>query len=719
MSNYTFRVHPSIGIARVGNSEKYYLAPETMAALPAPGSQEANKQVSGGLPIKASTESDHIRSSDLRDENGALLRQAARFRIFRYEAPRNGAEKYPHGGGTEVKIGDTVDGKEVTDIVWTVHVANKKANWYVLEWPPSGLSSLMGNYDRGLPPELPPRPPGALPTPRPLPLRNKALGDPSDPSRRRKLIIDPGPRTILGSSRGKETVNFNATTSASIYNKSYNNGEGKELIEPLDQYPKSFPRDNFSRLYSPTGDIDTLGQLETDGSGRLLVVAAYGRACAWYGEDDEPYPLANDVDNDGWFDDTADGPVSAVVVLKDATTGQVNTEEVHGGWVVTTDPGYAPQTPNVVTLWDDVFDVWVRQLDLMPELFHIGYKENFFPTFEEHIYPIFRTAAMQKWNAFLPPYAIKAHDAVGDITATDNPSATILGGLGYIRNPNNPAESNIGVPLMPLSLGDAGEPFLSLTYTQYFFLSQWNAERYITHEQLRHGRSQQVTPLGSGEYLDKASLFNCLGGRFGPGIEMTFIVRDPQLWVKNWRTSGGGPFRVKAKQLDYTQARADQPFLTQGYVPVHTGDTGLEPGDTSKFMSLPWHTDYNSCATHPIWPNQNNNTTIFWSWPAQRPVSVYVAAEVNKKSDQLAAQQYSVRGPGTASLDAAQQGRFANRLDIITQWTKIGVIIQGSAIDNTDGGPYSAEHFLEVKSQLHAATGEPPVQPWPSNVART
>ncbi|MGH3793746.1 MAG: LodA/GoxA family CTQ-dependent oxidase [Pseudonocardiaceae bacterium] len=670
MAGSTFRVHPAIGFARVGNSEEYYLAPETMASLPVPGDDGVSVDaVSGGLPIKRDTESEHITSSDLRDDDGALRRQAARFRIYHYDSAET--ESYPNGEGTEVKIGTDIEGKKVLDIVWTVHLANKKANCYVLEWPPSGLSSVIANYERGLPP-----------------LRNRFAGDPNSPDRIRKLTIDPGPRAIRGTSG--EQVEFDAGTPASFWN------EKSTGIEGLPTYPKSFPLDGFPVLYSPSGDIDTLGQLETDDEGRLIVIAGYGRACAWFRDDGTPFPLADDVDNDGWFDDTADGPVSAVLVFDDNSTATV-----HGGWVVATDPAYAPQTPNVVTLWDDIFDTWVRKLDLMPELFQVGYKKDTFePSFDDHIHPIFRTTAMQRWNTYLPRYAIEAHDAVGQISATDDPSKTILGGLGYIRNPNNPNEGDAGVPLMPLSLGDAGQPFLSPTFTQYFFLSQWDAGKF----------SPEPGPtLGDGEYLDKASLFNCLGGRFSPGIDMTFTVRDPELWTKDWRTSGGGPFRIKATPLDYTTVRADRPFLTQGYVPIHTGDSGAEPGDTSKFMALPWHTDYNSCATHPTSPNPDNNQTVYWSWPAQRPVSVYVAADVEDRT--LPHQQYSVRGPGTASPSAARQGRYADRLDIITHWSKIGVVIQANAID--DDKDHDPDHFLEVESQLEVGAHEPVAQPWP------
>lgn len=57
MSNYVYRVHPAINIARVGNSDEYYIAPETMAGLPIPG---VDPPATGGLPIKPDTESETI-----------------------------------------------------------------------------------------------------------------------------------------------------------------------------------------------------------------------------------------------------------------------------------------------------------------------------------------------------------------------------------------------------------------------------------------------------------------------------------------------------------------------------------------------------------------------------------------------------------------------------------------------------------------------------------
>ncbi|NUQ72317.1 MAG: hypothetical protein HUU21_02045 [Polyangiaceae bacterium] len=659
MSEHVFRIHPSIGFARVGNSESFYLAPETIAGLPLPDRDD----LVGGLPIRAGTESEPITNRDLRDERGALKRQAARFRIFGYA--RQDAEAYPNGAGTEIVIGSEIDGRRVVDIVWTVHLANKKSNCYQLI-DDQGVDAYK---DDNLPP-----------------LRNPKLGpEASDVSRRARLVIDPGPRAILGSSR--EVVRFDARTPVSFADAA---GE----IYHNAAYAKSFPDDSFTNMLCPRGPIDTLGEIRADERGRLIVTGGYGRAAAFRKRDGQAYPLAADVNNDGWFDDTSDGPVSAVIRFHDGTTA-----EVHGAWVVSTDPGYAPQTLNVVSLWDDICNTWVRDFDLRPDVYSNGaYQRSYRPAFETEIWPIFRAADLQRWNTNLPQMAIRSHEAVARIRASDPPGDTLMAGLAFIRNPNNEGENSVGVPLMPLSLGDAGKPFLSPTLTQYFYLEQWNAGSY----------EPGALPLGPGEMLDRASLQNCLGGRFSPGIDMTFVVRDPHLWQRDWARSGAGPFRIRTKKLDYSEAKAGIPFLTEGYVPLRKND-GIEPGDTSKFMALPWHTDYNSCATHNPSPNPQNTSTLFWSWPAQRPVAVYAAADV--RDGKLGGQRYSVRGPGTHAPSPSSQGRYQNRLDMIEKWPLIGVVIQGSAIEGEGGVKYSKEVFLEVESLLD----EKPVPPWPQN----
>jgi hypothetical protein len=319
---------------------------------------------------------------------------------------------------------------------------------------------------------------------------------------------------------------------------------------------------------------------------------------------------------------------------------------------------------------------------------------------------------VQRWNTNLPELAIRAHDAVGKITEKDDPSQTILAGLGFIRNPNNLTENEVGAPLMPLSLGDSGQSLLSVSKTQYFFLEQWDVGCFNTKPDL----------LGPGEFLDKASLINCLGGRFSPGIDMTFPVRLAEMWEIEKAATTHGPFRIRQKTLDYSCLPPEGlPLLTEGYVPYHSNGEGLEPGDNSKFMSAPWHTDYNSCATHTPNPNPPDNTTLYWSWPAQRPVAVNVATDTLPAvpgEQQLPGQRRSLRGPGTNSHDYGKVGRYQFVEDIIPNWWKIGTIIQRTQIDGLENqaaiDELPAGTFLEVESLL-SDDEDRFVTQWPTN----
>lgn len=85
------KIHPAIGIARVGDSvDHYVIGPEVDRPEPLP-------------------------AGSYKDRHGALKRQAARFRVYGYNAAGEAvAELTP----------------DVADVAWSVHVANAKAAWY-------------------------------------------------------------------------------------------------------------------------------------------------------------------------------------------------------------------------------------------------------------------------------------------------------------------------------------------------------------------------------------------------------------------------------------------------------------------------------------------------------------------------------------------------------------------------------------------------------------
>lgn len=714
-NNNIFRIHPSIGIARVGNSEEYYLGPETMAGMD--GLTDSDPM--GGLPIKKGQETQTITSDDLRDAEGKLKRQAARFKIYGYTDSE--IQQYPTQAGSEIKVNSSVEingtTKIVKTILWQVHLANKKANSWIE--PEQGITAYnnQGQTPFVRNPEFPnsAQMTGVNEEEKTCTNSHEIF---AEKSRREILVLDAGPHVV--SKGGQESIAFNATGK----NEIIDGATTKNVI-----YPKQFPVYNGEAPENET--IESLGDMETDEFGRLIVVGAYGKASGFKGAGiyDPKAELENAVNNDCWYDDTADGPVTAVLVFTDGTSHAVE----GSSWVVTSDPSYAPQIANVVSLWEDMYNTWVEKFDLEPSLYTSngaktpvnnkaynlgkGYNENYVPKFESQVKPMLNAANLQMWATNLVSNGEGAHKNVAK-QPMNNPQWKEI--MDFIRNPN--AENNNDYPQnatrMPLSLGDSGTPadnFLAMSRTQYFFMYQW----------LIRGVVASGDTLGAGELLDRNILGNCLGGRFSPGIEMTFIIRDTHLY-QNWKNgstySPAGPFRIDMDIIDYDNLQT--PALGVGYTPTNT--TKVEPGDICKFMSIPWHTDYNSCATHTTVPNEQNSKMTYWSWPAQRPVAVYTYEDlVCSEANTLDLQRFSVRGEGTnAYYDAdapapdhikvqntgtasARVGRYQEYIDFVSNWHNVGTVIQGSSIQQTSAekaknisSELLKESFLEVQSKF-------------------
>ncbi len=145
----SYRIHPAIGFARVGNSpDAWYLEPAAV----------------GGLPTELDAQGDEQPVTEFKHA-GQVKRQAARFRVYRHEEGRPPVEVTP--------------GEGLRSLRWTVHVANKKAAWYQFQ-------ELQGNVMLGADNTY---------AQQGVPLRN---ADVKGDERRQRLIIDPGPRTLEG-----------------------------------------------------------------------------------------------------------------------------------------------------------------------------------------------------------------------------------------------------------------------------------------------------------------------------------------------------------------------------------------------------------------------------------------------------------------------------------------------------------------------------------------
>ncbi|MEM7257878.1 MAG: LodA/GoxA family CTQ-dependent oxidase, partial [Pseudomonadota bacterium] len=129
----TFKIHPSIGIARLGNSDEYYIAPEQPAARPIECDCERN-----GIELQ-DCDNSPARVKHFKEEHDVsrVKRQAARFRIFAYRevGQADSEEEIKIGGSYQFEITSNINAPAVvqgtvTDINWTVHLANKKSSWY-------------------------------------------------------------------------------------------------------------------------------------------------------------------------------------------------------------------------------------------------------------------------------------------------------------------------------------------------------------------------------------------------------------------------------------------------------------------------------------------------------------------------------------------------------------------------------------------------------------
>jgi hypothetical protein len=475
------------------------------------------------------------------------------------------------------------------------------------------------------------------------PLRNAELQSDDD---RRRLMIDPGRRSISG--RAATPVEFSGAT-----------------------FPPGYKGGNFPPVTLKPHAIATLGALRTDGSGRLLVLGGFGHSGSRY----EPPALTDYANNDGWWDDISDGPVRATVQL---ANGEVI--ETKPAWVLVAPPAYAPQIGNLVTLYDTMFDTAVRHLGARPDIHENGFwkagAHGYRPRFETEIKPIFERGAGYPWVAAIPaaPHSFD-YDKLADPNLDLGETRKFF--LGILRGPGeeNTIKSHVSViSMMPLLVGDdalgaqqdagaqlATSKYLRLTDTQYFFLQQWAAGHFDL------GGAPETHP---GQALTRAVLENCVGGPFSPGIETGWIVRDPAIYAE--------PFRIRPR------LPTPEP-LSLGFDPA----AGLEPGDLTRYMALPWQADFNECSTQKI------QGRIMWWWPAQRPASVYLPPLKKTGDAEVPASGLGPQVPWIGSDDDPTTRdffQFADHLEMLQNWDKLGFVLSV--------GKPGAPRFVEVARTL-------------------
>ncbi len=304
-SAQVYRIHPAIGIARLGDSlYEFCISPEKPAALPIDCDAEGNPRLSPD----GKTE---LTIRNFKDKQGRIKRQAARFHLYVYD------EKNPCG--RPLKIGDPIEGGgnrgTLVDIQWQVYLANKKASWYEFD-------ALKGEHGYGA-------------------SHKRRNADITDAEARQKLIIDPGPQVAGATSRRSVSL---SRARDDVYAPTF--------PPPLDPH-----------------SIDTLGDLKTDDHGRLLVLGGHGdsgTANRGLGHPRIDTYANNDGWFDDTSDGVV---MARLVMFSEEVGRLRYIDVEYPAWVIVGYPAYVPEILDIVTLDDVVYDLAIRQFAYRTDLY--------------------------------------------------------------------------------------------------------------------------------------------------------------------------------------------------------------------------------------------------------------------------------------------------------------------------------------------------------------
>ncbi|MEA2166433.1 MAG: hypothetical protein QOK37_4560 [Thermoanaerobaculia bacterium] len=679
------KIHPSIGLARLGNSEDFYIGPEALSALPI----ECDGQ--GNAVLGEDGQEQPV--SSFRDKDKKIKRQAARFRIFIYnDANPEGIEVVVQDKSRGIK-GTIIQGQrssgELVDIQWVVWMANKKSAWYEF----NELEGEHGYVD-----------PNAV-------LRN------ADIANRQALVTDPGPIFVSGPQAAAELA------------------RGKNP-----DWTQTFPPP-----LNPAS-IDSLGSVRTDQSNRLLVVGAYGNSGSMKSGFGEPQ-ITEYANNDGWFDDIADGPVTAVlfygprrtpvaiddpawcivgyprfapeipdlVTLDDLIYDLSVRNFAYRPWLYGAPPFDNPDIDLEALGTDDDADKALAKWRRQPKVFNPDY----FPYWDTEIYPILsRPFIYQSFTTVLiqdDPHetgpggnfdmSIIAKPPVKPFDKANDPGwgprnfiLSVLRKPGQendysVTLPQKPPMQPLQQPLMPLLNGDNPltnqlvSKFFTLTETQLFFLKQWACGKFIGGNQPTDDPSRIIgpPPPPPGVQLDRGVIGNGLGGSFCPGAEVTWFIRNLQIWIKPYRIHQA-PWAINIGDTVQSIQSYSDPQLNA--TTDETIANGLEAGDMTKRNGVPWQSDFNECTTNDTDVRYRNwNLTnepplvvrqIIW-WPAHRPLQV----NVNPFNDP--------NGPAYVQWSKGIDQTNPGDLKMVTAWKSLGFLM------NTSTNPVTNPWFVQVE----------------------
>jgi hypothetical protein len=658
----SIRIHPGIGLARIGDSDEFYIGPEAPGVVVDPGG-------SGGPGPNGGT---------YRDSAARLKRQAQRYRVYAYDA----------AGKVVAEL--TSDSGLVQSVRWRVHVRNMKAANYAFQ------GAYLFDPDK---------------------LRNPSIQPGKKPSERDQLIIDPGVHTIASGHAGSVVMKGDIFTGVE-------KGSLPGALRFEGFTPKDTSKE-VEVTYKAAKGIE-LGQLRLDSKDRLVFVPAPGKGESVTtpkvalsnpsekvnppnGPESGKNPLTNQFayfNVPGWWDDTCGGEIDVTVMLKDGTVLSTRdnvksatdegTRNPHAGaWIITAPPKFAPHMYHVVSILDRVYEAF-------PEAYpYAKQKTNFY----RDVYPVFANAVNYGWvsahaagvspeakgaahgprqpgNLLSPEYMA----AFTDPTENSKPIRQMVYGLMRHASGKNGklVDSLLPAPplrptswkneefkrdedasKMPKLWGSGGKPaqnkelgnhlpdqFLSLTDWQLHHLKEWADGNFEVGVPPKPVAVEQLPLAAQPHALDSSALEPTIGGGFHPGIEFPYLIIYREKFAEAFRVS-----------------------------------KDIEPGALAAYMSSPWQGDFWSC--NEAW------------WPTQRPDVVF---QYDKKNQTRTYKEwfrgYDANGEPLSSTDGYQQMAYA--------WSKLGMVLPIKSAD----GSFLKENgeIVFVEQERDPALNRPPAK---------
>jgi hypothetical protein len=271
-----------------------------------------------------------------------------------------------------------------------------------------------------------------------------------------------------------------------------------------------------------------LGEVHTDDEGRLIVVGGYGFSSSPTGQ-----PITTYLDNAGWHDDVADGPVDATITINGAPFTAQN-----GAWVICPPPRFAPPVHTVSSLFDTLRQAAIDQ-GLLPKPTDANYPPI---SFVNDIWPILRRG-IGAMRVAAAAFGAGDHDTLGRVI----PPPGLAADRQTVFNKLRPAGD------MPLLNGDS-----ALKDFQHHNVGQWAAGDFVND----WTNPTPPPPAFSPDGMTQAALENCVGAAFFPGIEATATVSTTFKYAE--------PYRFDR--------------------------TGMSPGAVTTGMARPWQADFTACS---------------------------------------------------------------------------------------------------------------------------